>query len=231
MNIEKFWSGDARKKGIMRYVINLSYKKMKKTLLIAALMLCGSLTFAQGVSPAGNVSSRAKAMRMMNFSRPEYQIKDIKVYADTMTVYSLSNYVVYPFGQWDSVEYFMTDNKLHWYRESGYRRFFDSMEVSVNRIKRLDDSYLDLFYSIWTRKVELLGGRISDPDVHLANGLHVGMLKDDVFKVFFKKYPNSYTADVQVLKVISGAGEIAEIYTFKGMKLRHIKIETAYKYY
>ena len=39
------------------------------------------------------------------------------------------------------------------------------------------------------------------------------------------------TADVQVLKIISGAGEVAEIYTFKGTKLRHIKVETAYKYY
>ena len=57
------------------------------------------------------------------------------------------------------------------------------------------------------------------------------MSKDDVFKVFFKKYPKSYTSDILVLKVVSGAGEVAEIYTFKGAKLRHIKIETAYKYY
>ena len=68
-------------------------------------------------------------------------------------------------------------------------------------------------------------------EVTLINGIHPGMSKDDVFKVFFKKYPKSYTADVQVLKVISGAGEVAEIYTFKGQKLRHIKIETEYKYY
>ena len=52
-----------------------------------------------------------------------------------------------------------------------------------------------------------------------------------MFKVFFKKYPKSYTSDVTVLKVVSGAGEVAEIYTFRGEKLRHIKIETAYKYY
>lgn len=188
-------------------------------------MLCSSIAFSQ------QVASRAKAMRMMNFSRPEYQIKDIKVYADTMTVYSLARQVIYPFGEWDSIEYFMTDNQLHWYRESDYRRYLDSMEVSVNRLKRLDDSYLDLFYSIWTRKVELLGGQINDAEVKLINGLRVGMSKDDVFKVFFKKYPKSYTADVQVLKVISGANEVAEIYTFKGQKLRHIKIETAYKYY
>lgn len=202
---------------------------MKKVVTLVVLMVCASLAMSQGVT--GNVSSRAKAMRMMNFGRDEYMIKDIKVYTDTMTVYSLSNYVIYPLGEWSSMEDYITNNQLHWYRESGYRQFFDSMEVSVNRMKRLDDSYLDMFYSIWTKKVELLGGRINDSEVVLSNGIHVGMSKDDVFKVFFKKYPKSYTSDVAVLKVISGAGEVAEIYTFKGEKLRHIKIETAYKYY
>lgn len=204
---------------------------MKKILTIAALVLCSTLAFSQPATSTSGLSSRAKAMRMMNFSREEYMIKDIKVYTDTMTVYSLSNIIIYPFGQWESMEQYITDNQLHWYRESDYRKFFDSMEVSVNRMKRLDDSYLDMFYSIWTRKVELLGGRINDPEVILTNGIHVGMSKDDVFKVFFKKYPKSYTSEVAVLKVISGAGEVAEIYTFKGQKLRHIKIETAYKYY
>lgn len=198
---------------------------MKKILTIAAFVMCCSMVFSQ------QVASRAKAMRMMSFARPEYQIKDIKVYTDTMTVYSLSNYVIYPFGEWTSMEQYITNNKLHWYRESGYRAFFDSMEVSVNRIRRLDDTYIDMFYSIWTKKIELLAGRINDSEVELDNGLHVGMSKDDVFKVFFKKYPKSYTADVAVLKVVSGAGEVAEIYTFKGTKLRHIKIETSYQYY
>ena len=184
---------------------------MKKILTIAALVLCSTMAFSQPATSTSGLSSRAKAMRMMNFSREEYMIKDIKVYTDTMTVYSLSNIIIYPFGQWESMEQYITDNQLHWYRESGYRKFFDSMEVSVNRMKRLDDSYLDMFYSIWTRKVELLGGRINDPEVILTNGIHVGMSKDDVFKVFFKKYPKSYTSEVAVLKVISGAGEVAEI--------------------
>ena len=198
---------------------------MKRAFLIAALVLCGSMAMSQ------QVASRAKAMRMMNFSRPEYQIKDIKVYADTMTVYSLARYVIYPFGEWTSVEQYITDNELHWYRDIGYKKYYDSMEVSVNRLRRVDDSYIDMYYSIWTKQVELLGGYVADPEITLVNGLHVGMSKDDVFKVFFKKYPKSYTSDVLVLKVVSGAGEVAEIYTFKGQKLRHIKIETAYKYY
>ena len=205
---------------------------MKRNLLaLIALLVCGGTALAQANPAAGNVSSRAKAMRMLAFSRPEYQIKDIKVYTDTMTVYSLSNQVIYPFGEWASMEDYITDNQLHWYRESGYRKYFDSMEVSINRMTRLDDSYLDLFYSILTRKVEVLAGRINDPAIVLTNGLHVGATKDEVFHVFFKKYPKSYTSDVAVLKVVSAAGEVAEIYTFKGQKLRHIKIETAYKYY
>ncbi|MBP3763438.1 MAG: hypothetical protein J6I49_06130 [Bacteroidales bacterium] len=198
---------------------------MKKTLALLLLALSCTAAFSQ------QVASRAKAMRMLAFSRPEYMIKDIKVYTDTMTVYSMSDQVIYPFGVWESMEHYITENQLHWYRESGYKKYFDSMEVSINRMSRLDDSYLDLFYSIWTRKVEVLAGRVNDPEVVLANGLHVGVSKDEVFHVFFKKYPKSYTADVAVLKVVSAAGEVAEIYTFKGQKLRHIKVETAYKYY
>ena len=198
---------------------------MKRTLTIVALVLMATAGFSQ------QVASRAKAMRMMSFSRPEYLIKDIKVYTDTMTVYSLAGYVIYPVGEWSSVEQYITDNQLSWYRDIGYKKYYDSMEVSVNRMRRYDDSYIDLYYSIWTKKVELLGGYITDREVKLVNGLHVGMTKDEVFNVFFKKYPKSYTADVAVLKVISGAGEVAEIYTFRGQKLRHIKIETAYKYY
>ena len=198
---------------------------MKRTLTIVALMLMATVGFSQ------QVASRAKAMRMMSFSRPEYLIKDIKVYTDTMTVYSLSNIIIYPFGQWESMEQYITDNQLSWYRDIGYKKYYDSMEVSVNRMRRYDDSYIDLYYSIWTKKVELLGGYITDKEVQLVNGLHVGMTKDEVFNVFFKKYPKSYTSDVTVLKVVSGAGEVAEIYTFRGQKLRHIKIETSYKYY
>ena len=198
---------------------------MKKVVLMAALLLVA----ASGMSQ--QVASRAKAMRMMSFSRPEYQIKDIKVYADTMTVYSLASYIIYPFGEWSSLEQYITDNQLSWYRDIGYKRYFDSMEVSVNRMSRYDGSYIDMYYSIWTSKVELLGGYILDKEVQLANGIHTGMTKDEVLNVFFKKYPKSYTSDVLVLKVISGAGEVSEIYTFKGTKLRHIKIETAYKYY
>ncbi len=198
---------------------------MKRTLVIAIMLLLAGTTFAQ------QVASRAKALRMMSFSRPEYQIKDIKVYTDTMTIISLSRNVIYPFGEWTSVEQYITGNQLSWYRDQGYRHYYDSMEVSVNRMRRYDDSYIDLYYSIWTKKVELLGGYIADPDVKLDNGLQVGMAKDDVFRVFFKRYPRSYTSDIAVLKVVSGAGEVAEIYTFKGQRLRHIKIETAYKYY
>lgn len=198
---------------------------MKK--LALALIMFSSLLSLQ----AQEISSRAKAMRMLTYAKPEYLVKDVKVLADTMIVYSLTDYVIYPIGKWENVEQYITSTQLQWYREVGYKNYYDSMSVSVNTLRRLDDSYLDMYRSITTGRVEMISGKITDPEVKLDNGVHVGMSKEDVFKVVFKRFPKSYVADIAVLKVISGAGEVGEIYTFRGNKLRHIGIISKYKYY
>ncbi len=198
---------------------------MKK--LALALIMFSSLLSLQ----AQEISSRAKAMRMLTYAKPEYLVKDVKVLADTMIVYSLTDYVIYPIGKWENVEQYITSTQLQWYREVGYKNYYDSMSVSVNTLRRLDDSYLDMYRSITTGRVEMIAGKITDPEVKLDNGVHVGMSKEDVFKVVFKRFPKSYVADIAVLKVISGAGEVGEIYTFRGNKLRHIGIISKYKYY
>lgn len=198
---------------------------MKKLFLIIAFASCLLPLSAQ------QVSSRAKAMRMMSFARPEYLVKDIKVIADTMTVYALADYVVYPFGKWEMVEQVVTINQLHWYREVGYKTYYDSMSVSVNTLRRLDGSFIDFYRSIHTGRVEVLAAKITDREVSLENGIHPGMSKDEVFAVYFSRHPKSYTADVAVLKVVSGAGEVYEVYTFRGNKLKHIAVGSHYKYY
>ena len=198
---------------------------MKRIAMFFALVALAATGTAQ------EVSSRAKAMRMMTYAKPEYMVKDIKVLADTMIVYSLADYVIYPIGKWENIEQYITSTQLQWYRESGYKNFYDSMSVSVNTLRRLDDSYLDMYRSIATGRVEMVAGKLTDPEVVLDNGVHAGMSKDDVFKVIFKRFPKSYVADIAVLKVISGAGEVGQIYTFRGNKLRHIGIISKYKYY
>lgn len=198
---------------------------MKKIFFIAFFV-----TFLSAL-PAQEISSRAKAMRMMTYSKPEYMVKDIKVLADTMTVYALSDHVIYPIGKWENVEQYITSTQLQWYREVGYKNYYDSMVVSVNTLRRLDDSYIDMYRSITTGNVEMIAGVITDPEVKLENGVHVGMSKEDVFSFIFKRFPKSYVTDITVLKVISGAGEVGEVYTFRGNKLRHIGIVSKYKYY
>ena len=198
---------------------------MKKLIVAIALLLMVFTVNAQ------QVSSRAKAVRMLAYARPEYQVKDVKVYADTMTVFSLADYPIYPLGKWSSVEQFITNNQLLWYRESGYKNFYDTMTVAVNTLKRLDGTNINVYRSIWTDKLEMVYAKITDSAVVLDNGVRVGMSKEEVFKVVFKSYPKSYTTDINVLKVIAGAAEVGEIYTFKGGKLRNIKIVSKYKYY
>lgn len=198
---------------------------MKKYFLIIALIFAAISVNAQ------QVSSRAKAVRMLAYARPEYQVKDVKVYADTMTVFSLADYPIYPFGKWSTVEQFITNNQLQWYRESGYKSFYDTMTVAVNTLRRLDGSNINWYRSIWTNKLEMVAAKITDSAVVLDNGIKVGMSKEDVFKTIFKSYPKSYTAEINVLKVIAGAAEVGEIYTFKGNKLRHVQVISKYKYY
>ena len=198
---------------------------MKKTLLLAVLLLSVVSVNAQ------RVSSRAKAVRMLAYARPEYQVKDVKVYADTMTVFSLADYPIYPIGKWKTVEDYITSNQLLWYRESGYKTFYDTMTVAVNTLSRLDGTNINVYRSIWTNKLEMVAAKITDTAVVLDNGVKVGMSKEDVFKFIFKSYPKSYTSEINVLKVIAGAAEVGEIYTFKGNKLRHIQIISRYKYY
>ena len=198
---------------------------MKKLILFVALAA------GMGLAGAQQVSSRAKAVLMMSYARPEYMIKDVKIYTDTLTVYSLAENVVYPFGKWESIDKYITGTQLLWTRDIGYKRYFDSMEVAVNTLRRLDGSFIDMYYGIHTSLVEMLGGKITDAEVVLANGVKVGDGKEAVFNVFFNKFPKSYVNDIHVLKVISGANEVGEIYTFKGKTLRHIGIISRYKYY
>ena len=198
---------------------------MKKIVLSLALV---AVFFS---AEAQQVSSRAKAVRMLAYARAEYQVKDVKVYADTMSVFSLADYPIYPLGKWSTVEDYITSNQLLWYRESGYKTFYDTMTVSVNTLKRLDGTNINVYRSIWTNKLEMVAAKITDSAVVLANGIHVGMSKEEVFKTIFRSYPKSYTSDIRVLKVIAGAAEVGEIYTFKGNKLRHIQIVSKYKYY
>lgn len=198
---------------------------MKRVLVIAILL---TVAFA---GQAQQVSTKAKAVRMLAYARPEYQVKDVKVLADTMTVYSLADYPIYPFGKWSTVEDLITHNQLLWYRESGYKSFYDTMTVAVNTLKRLDGSNINVYRSTWTGKLEMVAAYITDSAIVLDNGIHVGMSKEEVFKTIFKSYPKSYTSDMNVLKVIAGAAEVGEVYTFKGNKLRKIEIISRYKYY
>ena len=81
---------------------------MKKILILIAFAM------TVGTMAAQEVSSRAKAMRMMTYAKPEYMVKDIKVLADTMIVYSLADYVIYPIGKWENIEQYITSTQLQW---------------------------------------------------------------------------------------------------------------------
>ncbi len=199
---------------------------MKKIALIAIALLSICNVEAQ------NISQRARSMRMESYAKDEYQVKDIKIFDDTMFVICRSEYVHYPVGKFNSVDAYINRSNLDWYRQMNYRSFFsDSLRVPVTNIKRLDDSYIDTYSSINTGKMEIIGGHITDPAIKLRLKVCVGMSKKDVFMAFFRAFPQTYIADINVLRIVSAGGEFAQIFTFKRNRLQYIDFITNYRYY
>lgn len=199
---------------------------MKKVAFIA-LALLGICSLE-----AQNISQRARSMRMESYAKDEYQVKDIKIFDDTMFVICRAEYVHYPLGKYNSVDAYINRSYLDWYRNMTYRSFYnDSLRVPVTKISRLDDSYIDTYSSINTGKMEIIGGNITDPAIKLRLKVCVGMKKNDVFAAFFRSFPKTYIADINVLRVVSAGGEFAQVFTFKRNRLQSIAFITNYRYY
>ena len=149
---------------------------MKKIAFIAIALLGICSLEAQ------NISQRARSLRMESYAKDEYQVKDIKIFDDTMFVICRSEYVHYPLGKYNSVDAYINRSYLDWYREMSYQNFFnDSLRVPVTKISRLDDSFIDTYSSINTGKMEIIGGNITDSAIKLRLKVCVGMKKNDVF--------------------------------------------------
>ena len=199
---------------------------MKKIAFIALALLSMYNVEAQ------NISQRARSMRMESYAKDEYQVKDIKIFDDTMFVICRSEYVHYPVGKYNSVDAYINRSNLDWYRQMNYRSFFsDSLSVPVTNISRLDGSYIDTYSSINTGKMEIIAGHITDSSIKLRLKVCVGMSKKDVFGAFFRSFPKTYIADINVLRVVSAGGEFAQIFTFKRNRLQYIDFITNYRYY
>ena len=199
---------------------------MKKIALFSLILISICSLEAQ------NISQRARSMRMESYAKDEYQVKDIKIFDDTMFVICRSEYVHYPLGKYNSVDAYINRSNLDWYRQMNYRKFFsDSLSVPVTHINRLDGSYVDTYSSMNTGKMEIIAGHITDSSIKLRLKVCVGMKKSEVFAAFVRAFPKTYIADINVLRIVSAGGEFAQVFTFKRNKLQYIDFLTNYRYY
>ncbi|MBR5784781.1 MAG: hypothetical protein IKY43_06415 [Bacteroidales bacterium] len=181
---------------------------------------------------AQNISQRARSLRMESYAKDEYQVKDIKIFDDTMIVICRSEYVHYPLGKYNSVDAYVNRSRMDWYREMSYRNFFnDSLRVPVTRVHRLDGSFIDTYSSMNTGKMEIIGGHITDSEILIRQKVRVGVKKTDVYSAFFRAVPRTYIADINVLRIESAGGEFAQLFTFKRGVLVSIDFLTSYRYY
>ena len=200
--------------------------KMKK---IVVLMLF--VGFLGGNLYSQNLSRRAKADRLAQIANPNLGVKEVKSQFDTLIIVSLAEELFYPFGKYKSVNEFVQKGNIEWYRSAERHDFSDTLDITVYNFARLDGSYLNFYQSVTTGLMDFIDGSITDKDLVLKNGMHVGMSKQEVLEKYFKNPPRAYTEDIKVIKIFSGLYEIAQIFSFDDEQVSSIGFSSYYIYY
>lgn len=163
-------------------------------------------------------------------AKKEFKVTEVHLKEDTLVVISLSEFLFYPFGKYADVGNFIKRSHIEWYRSVDRFWYNDTVDMSVYKFWRLDDSYLNFYISIDTELMELINGNITDKEVVLKNQCRVGMSKQNFFNLFFiSPTPNMFNG-IKYVKFISGLYYLEHVYEFDSDELKRIQFLTEYKY-
>jgi len=98
-----------------------------------------------------------------------------------------------------------------------YKLFYHGSNLSIIRS---DDSKL----------VEIVNVSITDDGISLSNGIHVGMSKNEFFKLFFPSVNKYSIKEISTVKVKSSVDGIWNDYYFKADTLNNISFKTDFTF-
>ncbi len=196
------------------------------------ILVCISFLFAFGhFMQAQNFTPEVKAERLKQLVTNGFKVESVKISHDTLKVVLLDDFLFYPFGRIKNMDAFINRTKLEWYRSVDRFKYQDSLDMTIYKLWRLDDSFIEFFYGIETHNMEMIEANITDKAINLSYGIHCGMAKQELLNLFFKTPPPVLIGDIKCVRFVSGLYELQHCYTFDDQDiLRQIYIEREYKY-
>ena len=150
-----------------------------------------------------------------------------KVYSDTLLLVTTSSFLYYPFGVYGSLEKFQNDQSI-WKTFSNDVAMDSNTEKNYRSLK-FRNSYLTIYFNEEKGKVDIVKSFIEDYEIKLMYCIKKGILKQDFIKILNANINDEFK-EVNVIKLESGLTGIVHYYTFKGVKLENIRIESDYSF-
>ncbi|RZJ73641.1 hypothetical protein [Flavobacterium sp.] len=161
--------------------------------------------------------------------KPSFDLQSVEKSGspDTLKLVTCAKFVYEPFGQLESADDFP---KSHLRNFSAVEKTVkaDGIDYKIQSLK-LGSSRLVLFFDQGDEAEThsyILGGEIDDESVLFADGIQIGMTKQDFLNTFFDDFRLTDFDRFEVVQLISCVDGISHLYTFKNQELAMVLFKT-----
>jgi hypothetical protein len=149
---------------------------------------------------------------------------------DTLNIVTTNQFAYYPFGKYFSIEEF--NNYLNSFNldvEQQYPNNDTLLDLRVLYNLSYRDTKIKVLSDPENKTIEIVSGKILDPELKLVNGFQVGMTKAAFIDSLFSKKPADFSK-IKVVEIESGLMGIWHYYIFEHDTLKSILLDTDYQF-
>lgn len=159
-------------------------------------------------------------------ARESFELLSYRTTPDTLQLISTSPFLFYPFGKHATVTSFKKQ-----YPAFVLKRKTDAFDASAVLYRgTAANDFVKLFMDDEKKTLEIVSGKVLGPELHLINGIAVGMSERAFFKLFFKQPSIIEKSGARVVELISGLDGIQHYYVFQSGVLMRIEFDTNYQF-
>jgi hypothetical protein len=163
----------------------------------------------------------AETERLSAAVKQEYQLNTLMAQHDTVTIVLENRELFFPLGKYSSLpavrnQYLQFVHRVDGEAEISIDEMYNGIDT-VKFIKTNEDA-----------EVHIVAGKITSASLKMANGVGIGMSKNDFLKQYFSHIPQVLVQGGQVIELVSALDGIKHHYSFNNRKLISIEFTSNY---
>ena len=158
------------------------------------------------------------------FFKKQYEIEYYKIGKDTLEIVSGSDFLYYPLGSCQGAA--CLKSKLP---KFAFQTEIDATDEPVNlEWGTFNNSFIKMIYDPEKKRMQIVSGKIVDPEVVFTNGIRPGISKERFMSLFIKDHSFTKGSRPKIVQLTSVVNGISHIYSFEDNALKSIEFNTDY---